>query len=69
MNTELSEAKWFKSSRSTSGSDCVEVAHLRESMVGVRDSKNPTGPVLVFTPSEWDAFTNGIRHGNFERPA
>ncbi|WP_327097247.1 DUF397 domain-containing protein [Nocardia vinacea] len=68
MNIDLSEAKWFKSSRSTSGSDCVEVAHLEDSMVGVRDSKNPTGPALVFTPSEWDAFTAALQNGEFNRP-
>jgi hypothetical protein len=37
-------------------------------MVGVRDSKNPTGPALIFTPSEWDAFTAGVADGEFERP-
>ncbi|WP_330253969.1 DUF397 domain-containing protein [Nocardia sp. NBC_00565] len=68
MNIDLSEAKWFKSRRSTSGSDCVEVAHLGHSMVGVRDSKNPTGPALVFTPSEWDAFTAAVQNGEFNRP-
>lgn len=69
MNIDLPEAKWFKSSRSRSGSDCVEVAHLEEGRVGVRDSKNPTGPALVFTPTEWDAFTAGIHNGEFNRPA
>ncbi|WP_433634371.1 DUF397 domain-containing protein [Nocardia sp. CA-120079] len=70
MNAEvdLTGAKWFKSSRSsgTSG-ECVEVAHLDGGMVGVRDSKSPTGPALVFTPSEWDAFTAGVNHGEFDR--
>ena len=65
---DLSGAEWFKSSRSTSGGDCVEVAHLECGMVGVRDSKNPTGPALVFTPGEWDAFTVGVRGGGFKRP-
>ncbi|MEV6339220.1 DUF397 domain-containing protein [Nocardia vinacea] len=44
VTIDLSEATWFKSRRSTSGSDCVEVAHLGYSMVGVRDSKNPADP-------------------------
>ncbi|MFI9632865.1 MULTISPECIES: DUF397 domain-containing protein [unclassified Nocardia] len=60
MNADLSGAKWFKSSRSGGGKECVEVAHLAGGMVGVRDSKNPTGPALVFTPAAWDAFTAGI---------
>ncbi|WP_174183427.1 DUF397 domain-containing protein [Nocardia barduliensis] len=69
MSVDLSAAKWFKSSHSNTGGDCVEVAHLTGGMVGVRDSKNPTGPALVFAPSEWDTFTAGIRDGQFTPPA
>lgn len=47
----------------------MEVAHLTNGAVGVRDSKNPTGPALIFTPAEWDAFTTGIQNGKFQRPA
>ncbi|WP_329416070.1 DUF397 domain-containing protein [Nocardia vinacea] len=61
MNADLSRAKWFKSSRSESGAKCVEVAWLDGGKVGVRDSKNPTGPALVFTPGEWDAFTQVVK--------
>lgn len=68
MSVNLSGAKWFKSSRSSAGKECVEVAHLSGGFVGVRDSKNPTGPALVFTPSEWDAFTAGVNEGEFNRP-
>ncbi|MEV0106245.1 DUF397 domain-containing protein [Nocardia sp. NPDC050799] len=59
MNDDLSGAIWFKSSYSQHGGDCVEVAHLDEA-VGVRDSKNATGPVLMFTPAEWDGFLRDI---------
>ncbi|WP_330232045.1 DUF397 domain-containing protein [Nocardia sp. NBC_00508] len=64
---DLSEAEWFKSSYSGSQSDCVEVAWLAEGSVGLRDSKNPTGPALVFTPGEWEAFTAGVNNGEFNR--
>lgn len=67
MNVDLSGAKWFKSSRSSGGKECVEAAFLDSGLVGVRDSKNPTGPALIFTPSEWDAFTAGIQGGKFNR--
>ncbi|WP_433193853.1 DUF397 domain-containing protein [Nocardia sp. CA-107356] len=69
MNTELSEVNWFKSSHSSGQTSCVEVAWLDGGEVGIRDSKNPTGPALIFTPSEWDAFTAGITDGEFNRPA
>lgn len=62
----MSEPRWFKSSRSDGqGANCVEVAQLAD-VVGVRDSKNPDGPVLVFTPDEWSAFTAGVRAGEFD---
>ncbi|QIS20276.1 DUF397 domain-containing protein [Nocardia terpenica] len=67
MSVDLTDARWFKSSRSSGGSECVEVAHLGKGMVGVRDSKNQAGPALVFTPGEWDAFTANLIDGSFDR--
>lgn len=68
MNVDLTKARWFKSTRSSAAKDCVEVAFLDEGLVGVRDSKNPSGPALVFAPGEWDSFTAGMRYGEFDRP-
>ncbi|RDI51154.1 DUF397 domain-containing protein [Nocardia mexicana] len=67
MSVDLSGAKWFKSSRSSSTRECVEVAHLNGGHVGVRDSKNQSGPALIFSPAEWDAFTAGVQDGEFDR--
>lgn len=68
-NVDLSGAVWRKSTRSSGSKDCVEVAFLDRDLIGVRDSKNATGPALVFTPGEWDAFTAGIVGGEFNRHA
>ena len=46
---------WCKSSRSAGANNCVEVAH-GHGWTAVRDSKNKTGPVLVFTGTEWGTF-------------
>lgn len=48
---DLSRAVWRKSRKSQDNGGCVEVADLRE-YVAVRDSKDPNGPVLVFTAFE-----------------
>jgi hypothetical protein len=56
---------WRKSSRSSGGGNCVEVAFAPNGAAGVRDSKDPTGAVLIFTSIEWKAFTAGIRYGDF----
>jgi hypothetical protein len=58
---------WRKSSRSGGGDNCVEVASAATGIVGVRDSKNLTGPILAFTAAEWGAFTHGVRLGEFDR--
>ncbi len=55
--------RWVKSSRSYAMGDCVEVASLPDDRVGVRDSKDTEGPVLRFTPAEWQAFVSDIRDG------
>ena len=58
---------WRKSSRSMTNGNCVEVAGLAGEFIGVRDSVNPRGTVLGFTPGEWDAFVGGVRNGEFDR--
>ncbi|MEU6558099.1 DUF397 domain-containing protein [Nocardia nova] len=62
---DLSDAEWFKSSHSGGGNDCVEVAHLERGFVGVRDSKNPGGPSLIFTPDEWEIFIAETQDSTF----
>jgi hypothetical protein len=57
---------WQKSGRSMSNG-CVEVAYI-DDQVAVRDSKHREGPVLVFTPVEWEAFIGGISDGQFRLP-
>ena len=57
--------KFVKPNRcDNSAPSCVEVAH--DEATGqrfVRDSKDPAGPVLAFTPQEWAAFEQSVRAG------
>jgi Domain of unknown function (DUF397) len=57
---------WRKSTFSNSQGECVEVTDLDHNGRAVRDSKNPTGPALVFPATEWVAFTAGVRAGEFD---
>jgi hypothetical protein len=61
---DLSGAIWRKASYSTgNGGNCVEVASNLPEAVAVRDSKDPAGPALLFTPDAWDAFCAGVKSG------
>ncbi|WP_431916391.1 DUF397 domain-containing protein [Micromonospora wenchangensis] len=62
---ELNQARWRKSTRSSgNGGNCVEVADNLPGVVAVRDSKDPTGPALTFTPTAWRSFLTRVT----ERP-
>lgn len=63
---DLNSAQWRKSSLSGSCDNCVEVAFVGEA-IAVRDSKDPSGPALLYTRAEWDAFIGGVRGGEFDR--
>jgi hypothetical protein len=66
---DLSGAVWRKSTRSDNGGNsCVEVAKNLPGVVGVRDSKDRSGPALTFTPEEWAAFVAGVKGGEFDLP-
>ncbi|BCJ41714.1 hypothetical protein GCM10010168_52880 [Actinoplanes ianthinogenes] len=56
---------WRKGSRSNGGGgNCVEVTDLPDGGFAVRDSKDPEGPILFFTPAERAAFVAGVMEEN-----
>jgi hypothetical protein len=60
------DLKWRKSSYSGNNGACVEVAPLNDGRVAVRDSKDPQGPALFFTRTEFTAWLSGVRAGEFD---
>jgi Domain of unknown function (DUF397) len=57
---------WKKSSLSYSNGGCVEVAAGSRDLIRVRDSKNPLGTVLGFSPADWHAFVGAVRSGKVQ---
>jgi hypothetical protein len=67
MGHDIDNLIWRKSSYSGSnGGNCVEIADNLPGVVAVRDSKDPGGPVLAFTPDDWRRFTVAIKAGEFD---
>ena len=67
--TDIAQAVWRKSSYSGGAGNCVEIAGDVSGLpgtVGVRDSRNPAGPVLLLTPRTWRAFVAGVKNGEFD---
>ncbi|MEV6801550.1 DUF397 domain-containing protein [Micromonospora rifamycinica] len=59
--TELNGPTWRKSSRSSDQGNCVEIADNLSAVVGVRDSKDMTGPVLLFPAQSWQNFLREVK--------
>ncbi|MFD8697030.1 DUF397 domain-containing protein [Kitasatospora purpeofusca] len=62
----MNPVSWRKSSYSDNGGQCVEVAPDVPGLVPVRDSKDPSGSVLVFPVDAWSAFVAGVQAGEFD---
>jgi hypothetical protein len=62
----IDDLRWRKSSYSGNGGDCVEVGHVGDGMILVRDSKDREGSKLAVGEQAWSAFVQGIKHGEFD---
>ncbi len=60
------DARWVKSRHSNAEGNCVEVASLVGGGVALRNSRDPDGPALVYTPAEVAAFLAGAKDGEFD---
>ncbi|MFD8757088.1 DUF397 domain-containing protein [Kitasatospora sp. NPDC059577] len=67
MDVDLTGASWRKSSYSGGGgAACIEVADGFAGVMPVRDSKDPSGPALVFSSPAWQSFVTAVRNGEFD---
>lgn len=65
MERDSGSMDWRKAQRSVNNGECVELARTG-GMIAIRDSKNPAGPVLMYTHAEWHAFLDGAKKGEFD---
>ena len=62
---ERANLVWRKAQLSTNNGACVEVASVA-GKIALRDSKDPYGPMLLYTPTEFNAFLDGAKKGEFD---
>ena len=62
----LTMARWRKSQASNPSGSCVEIAELPGRTVAVRNSRDKSGPALVYPRAELAAFLLGIKNGEFD---
>ncbi|MFF2812374.1 DUF397 domain-containing protein [Streptomyces sp. NPDC058000] len=58
---DLAGITWHKSSYSSDGGDCVEVADGIPGVIPVRDSKDPIVPHLAFGVAAWASFVDDVK--------
>lgn len=66
VQVEYRRVIWRKSSVSNPSGNCVELAELTDGTVAVRNSREPRGPILIYTRAEFAAFIEGVHRGEFD---
>jgi Domain of unknown function (DUF397) len=65
-DVDPTQVRWWRSSYSGANGNCIEIGDFGD-LVGIRDSEDPSGPIILLTRAEWRAFLAAVRDGALRR--
>lgn len=63
---DTATARWERTTHEDGTPAALEIGYADNGLVALRMADNPEGDVLIYTPSEWEAFVEGVRDGEFD---
>lgn len=63
---DTATARWERTTHEDGTPAALEIGYADNGMVALRMAEDPEGDILIYTPSEWEAFVEGVRDGEFD---
>ncbi|MFG3338736.1 DUF397 domain-containing protein [Glycomyces sp. NPDC048151] len=63
---DSSTARWERTQHPDGTPAALEIGYADNGLVALRMAADPEGDLLIYTPSEWEAFIEGVRDGEFD---
>jgi hypothetical protein len=63
---DTATARWERTTHEDGTPAALEIGYADNGLVALRMAEDPEGDILIYTPSEWEAFVEGVRDGEFD---
>jgi hypothetical protein len=63
---DTAAARWERTTHEDGTPAALEIGYADNGLVALRMAEDPDGDILIYTPSEWEAFVEGVRDGEFD---
>ncbi|WP_051325848.1 DUF397 domain-containing protein [Glycomyces tenuis] len=63
---DTAAARWERTTREDGTPAALEIGYADNGLVALRMAEEPDGDILIYTPTEWEAFVGGVKDGEFD---